>query len=52
MITSVSGARAFTARSTSKPSAPGIRRSVTTTSNGCEATSEMARPPSAAVVSS
>jgi hypothetical protein len=51
MITSVSGAWDLTARSTSKPSAPGIRRSVTTTSKGWEATSSMARAPSGAVVS-
>ena len=49
MTTSVSGARAFTARSTSKPSAPGMRRSVTTTSYGSPPRSAMARVPSAAV---
>jgi hypothetical protein len=45
----VSGERALTAASSSKPSAPGMRMSVTTTSYGRVAASESARAPSSAV---
>ena len=52
ITTSVAGARAFTAARSSKPSAPGMRMSVTTTSYGRVATRASARAPSGAVSTS